>query len=125
MSRELHDRSPQAVQDCHELLAWILPHLDKFPRLRRFTLGERIEFGLLEVPGYQVWPRGRRLRPLNGYRFRRRLRGMARAFAAGRVSLDDLRPRIASWIGHAQHADTAGLRRAMFAQTVFSKGRAG
>jgi hypothetical protein len=37
---------PQAVQSCHELLLWLIPHLDKFPRARRFTLGERIETGL-------------------------------------------------------------------------------
>lgn len=40
---------PQAVQSCHELLRWLIPHLDKFPRVRRFTLGERIEDGVLEV----------------------------------------------------------------------------
>ncbi len=48
MKNDLHD-APKAVQDCHELLAWIIPQLDKFPRLRRYTLGERIENGLLEV----------------------------------------------------------------------------
>jgi hypothetical protein len=30
---------PQAVQSCHELLLWLIPQLDKFPRVRRFTLG--------------------------------------------------------------------------------------
>ena len=40
---------PQAVQSCHEMLLWLIPHLDKFPRACRFTLGERIEAGLLEV----------------------------------------------------------------------------
>jgi len=40
---------PKAVQDCHDLLAWLIPQLDKFPRTRRHTLGERIETGLLEV----------------------------------------------------------------------------
>lgn len=40
---------PQAVQSCHELLLWLIPQLDKFPRIRRFTLGERIESGVLEV----------------------------------------------------------------------------
>jgi hypothetical protein len=34
---------PQVVQLCHELLLWLIPQLDKFPRARRFTLGERIE----------------------------------------------------------------------------------
>ena len=41
--------SPQAVEDCHELIAWIIPQIEKFPRARRFTLGERIEQGLLDV----------------------------------------------------------------------------
>ena len=31
---------PKVVDDCHELLRWLIPHLDKFPRNRRFTLGE-------------------------------------------------------------------------------------
>jgi hypothetical protein len=39
----------KAVQDCHNLLAWIIPQLDKFPKNRRYTLGERIESGLLDV----------------------------------------------------------------------------
>ena len=41
--------TPQAVQACHELLAWLIPLLDDFPRSRRFTLGERLESGLLNV----------------------------------------------------------------------------
>lgn len=37
---------PQAVQSSHELLLWFIPQLDKFPRTRRFTLGEKIEMWL-------------------------------------------------------------------------------
>lgn len=40
---------PRAVQACHELLAWMIPVLDGFPRWRRFTLGERLETGFLKV----------------------------------------------------------------------------
>jgi hypothetical protein len=40
---------PKAVEDCHQLLLWIIPKLDHFPRNRRYTLGERIENGLLEI----------------------------------------------------------------------------
>ena len=43
------DATPQAVQACHELLVWLIPQLDKFPRARRFTLGDRLEGALLEV----------------------------------------------------------------------------
>ncbi len=45
----MSDRTPQAVQACHELIRWLIPQLDKFPRLRRFTLGERLEQALLDV----------------------------------------------------------------------------
>ena len=41
--------SPQAIHDCHALLLWMIPQPDKFPRLRRYTLGERIETLLLQV----------------------------------------------------------------------------
>lgn len=34
---------PHAVQSCHELLLWLIPQLDKFPRARRFGLDERFE----------------------------------------------------------------------------------
>lgn len=40
---------PVAISDCHQLLAWIIPHLDTFPRIRRYTLGERLEQTLLVV----------------------------------------------------------------------------
>ena len=30
---------PKVVEDCHLLLRWLIPQLDKFPRARRFTLG--------------------------------------------------------------------------------------
>ncbi|MGH8584413.1 MAG: diversity-generating retroelement protein Avd [Gammaproteobacteria bacterium] len=45
----MKDSSPQAVQAAHELLLWLIPQIDKFPRVRRFTLGERLESALLEV----------------------------------------------------------------------------
>lgn len=45
----MKDTTPQAVQACHELILLLIPHLDKFPRVRCFTLGERLEAILLEV----------------------------------------------------------------------------
>ena len=43
------DTTPKAVEDCHKLMLWFIPQLDKFPRNRRFTLGERIETNILLV----------------------------------------------------------------------------
>ncbi|MGH8567939.1 MAG: hypothetical protein ACREXU_07935 [Gammaproteobacteria bacterium] len=48
MSNDKHS-VPKAVEDCHTLIEWMIPKLDGFPRNRRFTLGERIEGGLLFV----------------------------------------------------------------------------
>ena len=47
--KQSNNSTPKVVEDCHELLAWIIPKLDQFPRNRKFTLGERIETGLLIV----------------------------------------------------------------------------
>jgi hypothetical protein len=49
MDNPAGNTTPRAVQACHELLAWLIPLLDHFPRSRRFTLGERLESGLLAV----------------------------------------------------------------------------
>lgn len=38
-----------AVEACHQCLLWLIPAIDKFPRLRRFTLGEKLETNMLDV----------------------------------------------------------------------------
>ena len=45
----VRDQLPVAISDCHQLLGWLIPQLDQFPRVRRFTLGEKLEKVLLEV----------------------------------------------------------------------------
>ena len=42
-------KTPQAVQSCHRLLIWLVPMLDHFPRSRRYTLGQKIEHGVLAI----------------------------------------------------------------------------
>ncbi len=76
----------------------------------------------LNLLGYFVYPQRRRLRNDNGHRFARKLRGMAQAYRAGRLEWQKVVPSIQSWIGHAKHADTEGLRRTIFSQAVFSRG---
>lgn len=70
--------------------------------------------------GYQVFPTHRRLRPVSGYRFARRLRKMAHKVSQGRMEFHKVRQRVASWIGHARHADTWGLRTALFGSVTFT-----
>jgi hypothetical protein len=75
-----------------------------------------------EYLGYRLWPRRRKLRADNGYKFRRRLCSMARCYARGRVDLEDICPRIAAWIGHAQHGQTQALRKCIFREQSFRRG---
>jgi hypothetical protein len=51
---------PQVVQDCHDLLLWLIPHLDKFPRKRRLTLGEHKRAAIASEPPHPRWHGGRR-----------------------------------------------------------------
>jgi retron-type reverse transcriptase len=76
----------------------------------------------LDLLGYLVFPRYRRLRSDNGHRFARRLRAFARAYAEGRMGWKDFNPSVQSWIGHARHADTEGLRKRLFSDIVFKRG---
>lgn len=76
----------------------------------------------LTLLGYVVYPERRRLRNDNGHRFARKLRAMARLYRAGRLEWAKVAASTQSWIGHAKHAETEGLRRAIFSQAVFIRG---
>jgi len=92
--------------------------LELHPRKRTvFPVTEGCDF-----MGYRIWPDHRRLRPQNGYRFQRKLKALARDFRAGDVSREKVHASVMSWVGHAQHADSFGLRRALFAGVSFSRG---
>ena len=64
--------------------------------------------------GYVLLPDGRRRLPEdNVRRFRNRLRSMRDRVRAGTMTPDEARPRVASWVAHARHANTRRLRRAL------------
>lgn len=76
----------------------------------------------LNLLGYFVYPQRRLLRNDNGYRFARRLRGLARGYAEGQLQWADIDPAVQSWIGHAGHADTLSLRRQILSTVRFQRG---
>ena len=76
----------------------------------------------IDFLGYHVFPFRRRLCNDNGHRFARKLRGFAKAYAEGRMDWEDFNPSVQSWIGHARHAETEGLRRVIFGNTIFVRG---
>jgi retron-type reverse transcriptase len=76
----------------------------------------------IDLFGYQVFPHKRKLRNDNGHAFHRRLRQMALHYHEGSLNWQEIHPRVRSWIGHAIHGETEGLRKTLFACTVFSRG---
>jgi retron-type reverse transcriptase len=75
----------------------------------------------IDLFGYQVFPHKRKLRNDNGHGFNRRLRRLAMGYHTGQLDWDEIHPRVRSWIGHAMHGETEGLRKALFAATVITK----
>ena len=76
----------------------------------------------VDVLGYKVSRYRRWLRNDNGFRFRRRLRHMSHLYQTGDMDWPTLNASVQSWIGHARHAETAGLREAIFSQVSFRRG---
>lgn len=80
----------------------------------------RVDRGV-DVLGYRIFPDFRQLRNDNGHRFARKLRAMSIAYAEGRIDFEQINPSVQSWIGHALHGESWGLRKQVFAGVVFSR----
>lgn len=76
----------------------------------------------LDVLGYRVFPNTTRLGRRSGYKFRRKLKHLAKAYNAGRMTLKEIKPHVAGWLGHARQADSHGLCKAILSQVYFTKG---
>lgn len=63
--------------------------------------------------GFACFPDHRRVSRENVLRARRRIRGLQKQFDEGQVGLAVIRQRLSGRIGHAQQADSWGLRRAL------------
>jgi retron-type reverse transcriptase len=71
--------------------------------------------------GYRVFPTHRLLVKENVWCFRRRLRQMQERYARHRISAEQVRQRVMSWIGHARQADTYRLRGRLFEEHPFRR----
>ncbi len=68
--------------------------------------------------GLTVFPTHRRLRRQNGIAFQRRFKRQLKQFEQGEITREQLDQSVRAWIGHAGHADTWGLRRAIFRSPI-------
>lgn len=68
--------------------------------------------------GWRIYPDHRRLKRRNGVAFQRRFAHLRAEFAAGRLTYSELQASVQSWIAHASHGDTWGLRRSLISSTI-------
>lgn len=78
----------------------------------------------LTFVGYRIWSTHRLLKKQNIRNFRRRIRWMKQAYAGGILEWEEIRQRIASWLGHAGHADSRHRIRRLSREWRFQRGRA-
>ena len=60
--------------------------------------------------GFQLFPDHRRLKRRHAVNARRRLKALNKQYHAGELSLEEVHNRTQSWLAHAAHGDTWGLR---------------
>ncbi len=72
--------------------------------------------------GFRVWPTHRMIRKDNIRAFRRRVKALRAAYAVGELTWDDIKPRLAGWIGHARQASSVCLLRRLSREWTFTRG---
>ena len=68
----------------------------------------------IDFLGYRIFPTHRRLRQTTARRFIRWLRLQSKLYARGLLCWQGIDRSVQSWLGHAAHAATYGLRRSVF-----------
>jgi len=76
----------------------------------------------LDFLGYRIWPTHRKLRKSSIRRITRTLKRLRAWYAKGSVDLEKVSQSVVSWLGHASHAQSAGLRKKILGDFVFRRG---
>lgn len=82
-----------------------------------FPVGPRA----VDFLGYRIWPTHRKLRKRSIVRMARNLKRLQQLYAGGRIGLAAVQRHLASWLGHAQHADSYRTRKRLLAATAFRR----
>ena len=117
-----HDKAQLQARRIH-LEAWLADRLglELNEKTQVFPIDEAHGRGL-DFVGYRIWPDHRRLRKSSIRRMRRSLKEMQRLYAAGEISLAEIRQSVQSWVAHASHAQTAGLCEQLLGSVPFARG---
>lgn len=103
-------------------------------QIKKFLLKDRLKVHIaktfvapvaigIDYLGYKVFPTHRRMRKDTSMRFICNLQKMKRFYRLGLIGWDKINASVQSWLGHAKHADTYGLRRSIFRRVTFTRGR--
>ncbi|MEJ5227171.1 reverse transcriptase/maturase family protein [Thermodesulfovibrio sp.] len=71
------------------------------PKTSVFPIARGIDF-----LGYRTWPTHKLLRKRSVIKMKRKLKKLSRLYSEGKIGLDKIRCVIASWLGHAKHANS-------------------
>jgi retron-type reverse transcriptase len=120
-----HDKAHlHSVRAEIERFLWDRLRLKTNAKTQVFPVGER--YGrALDFLGYRIWTTHRRIRKSSISRITRTLKRLRKQYAAGKVGMSKVRESVMSWIAHASHAETYGLRRKLLASIPFSRGEGG
>jgi len=91
----------------YDLILWIIPTLDKFPRRQKFLLADRIQTTLLDILGWiteAVYTKDK-----------------ASALKKANLGIE-LNSFIQGWIGHVKHANRFNLRKELLSPCVEARG---
>lgn len=98
-------------------------------RLRLRTNAKTQVFPVTEWPGrpldflgYRIWPTHRKLRKSSIRRISRTMLRLQKLYAKGVITIDRVGQSVMSWIGHAKHAETHGLREKILGRFAFTRG---
>lgn len=76
----------------------------------------------MDFLGYRIWTTHRRIRKSSISRISRTLRKMRRLYSLGKVSMEKIGESVKSWIAHASHAESYGLRKKLLGSFAFVRG---
>lgn len=79
----------------------------------------------LDFVGYRIYATHRRLRVDSIKRIKTSMRRLQRGYARGEIALPDIQPVVQSWVAHASHANTYGLRRSLLGSFAFTNATTG
>jgi len=117
-----HDKTHlHHVRATIEQFLWERLRLKTNAKTQVFPVGNR--YGrALEFLGYRIWMTHRRIRKSSISRITRTLKRLGKQYVTGKISLSKIRESVTSWIAHASHAQSYGLRRKLLGSIPFRRG---